>query len=384
LLNFSRSITVAGFPGKASSWTTGGQLHEDYRQINVNSSLGRYAVHLGPKFESLDFGSNHVVIADVFFSELLTERGSPCIFVDAIEKNKTLESATTILGKLHNYGAKKDTRIVAIGGGIVQDLATLVSSLYMRGLKWTYVPTTKMAQLDSCIGGKSSINLGGVKNIIGNIFPPSEVFIDGSFDKTLTPGAISSGYLEAIKISYASGANGFNSHLEMANGYKDVSSISFLPLSELVLNQKKRFVENDEFDSGVRQLLNFGHTFAHAIESATNYEIQHGLAVGIGMIMAMKHPDAVIRGPENLLKHAILNLLKFAGEGKIYELQVVDEDLFIEAFRGDKKHSIDSYHLILPKLRGLEKRSFNRSAEFESTIKDILRATNKELVNELR
>ena len=215
-------------------------MHEVSKVIQINSIGGSYAVKIGSKFNPLDFGPNHLFIADDFFRELLSEVESICIFVDASEKNKTLESVGAILTKLHSLGAKKSTQIVALGGGIVQDLATLASSLYMRGVKWIYVPTTKMAQLDSCIGGKSSINLGGIKNIVGNIYPPAEVLIDESFEKTLTREAIASGYLEAIKISYASGASGFGAHLEMTNEYNDVSKLSYLPICELVLSQKKR------------------------------------------------------------------------------------------------------------------------------------------------
>ncbi|CAN2230681.1 AroB 3-dehydroquinate synthetase [Candidatus Planktophila dulcis] len=362
----------------------GGQLQEVSKGIKVNSRSGSYSIFFGSRFDALNFGPNHVFIADSFFRDVLTGVESTCIFVEANEKNKTLESVVVILAKLHSLGATKGTRIIALGGGIVQDLATLVASLYMRGLKWTYVPTTKMAQFDSCIGGKSSINLGGVKNIVGNIYPPSEIYIDESFEETLNHEAIASGYLEAIKISYAFGSKGFNAHLELAKSYSDCSKIPSLSLCELVLNQKKRFVEDDEFDSGVRQLLNFGHTFAHAIESATDYRIQHGLAVGMGMIMAMNHPDAVIMENEIRLKKAILNLLKFAGKEAYADIQMVEEDAFIRAFRADKKHSIDSFYLILPVLGGLEKKSFDRSTQVEKVLLNILEATKRELANELR
>jgi len=358
-------------------------LHEVSKKIQISSSGGSYVVNLGSKFNPLDFRQNHVFIADDFFRELLSEVKSNCIFVEASERKKTLESVNEILTKLHGLGVQKGTHIVALGGGIIQDLATLASSLYMRGLKWTYVPTTKMAQLDSCIGGKSSINLGGVKNIVGNIYPPSEVLIDESFEKTLTPEAISSGYLEAIKISYASGASGFGEHLEMTKEYNNVSKLPYLPLCELVLSQKKRFVEEDEFDSGIRQLLNFGHTFAHAIESATHYRIQHGLAVGVGMMMAMNHPDSVIMENEILLKKAILNLLQFAGREAYADLSKVEEKTFIGSFRNDKKHSLATYNLILPVLGGLEKKAYNRNSEVEKVLVEILHSTSKELVDEL-
>jgi 3-dehydroquinate synthase len=314
---------------------------------------------------------------------MLTGTNSKCIFLKASEDNKTLESASQIISKMHELGANKETQVFAIGGGIIQDVATLVSSLYMRGLKWIFIPTTKMAQLDSCLGGKSSINLVGIKNIIGNIYPPSRIYIDGEFEKTLNAEAIAAGYLEAIKISYASGREEFKKHLDITNQYSDMSEIPFIPLSKLVLNQKKRFIEQDEFDKGIRQLLNFGHTFAHALESATNYRIQHGVAVGIGMIMAMKHPAAVITEDEEFLREAIMKLLGFAGANSLINLMQIESRMFIKAFQSDKKHRHDSYCLILPGVEGLEKKYFPRSIKFEDLIVTILESTRVEFTNEL-
>ncbi len=359
-------------------------MHEASDSIQVNSSLGSYAVYFDQKFSSIDFGDNYIFIADDFFGSLLTDVGSKCIPLRASEDNKTLESASLILAKLHELGANKRTLIVAIGGGVIQDVATLVSSLYMRGLKWVYIPTTKMAQLDSCIGGKSSINLVGVKNIVGNIYPPSEIYIDKDFEKTLDNEAISAGYLEALKISYASGREEFQNHLMVANHYYNIPEIPFTTLCKLVLNQKRRFVEEDEFDKGIRQLLNFGHTFGHALESATNYRIKHGVAIGVGMIMALKHPAAMIGKDEDFLQQAIKRLLSFAGVKSFSEIIEIDKKVFIRAFQKDKKHTHEDYCLILPGMEGLERRYFPRGVESEDLILTILESTRMEFVNEFR
>ena len=129
-------------------------------------------------------------------------------------------------------------------------------------------------------------------------------------------------------------------------------------------------------------MLNFGHTFAHAIESATNYQIQHGVAVGIGMIMAMKHPAAIVRKDEDLLRQVIMRLLGFAGGHSFSKMIEIDRTAFMRAFQSDKKHTHDAYCLILPGMDGLEKRYFPRTIESEEVLITILESTRMEFTNE--
>ena len=154
-----------------------------------------------------------------------------------------------------------------------------------RGLDWDFFPTTLLAQSDSCIGSKSSINSGNIKNILGTFTPPKKIILDVSFLKTLEEKDIYSGIGEMIKVHAINSPESFD---QINQSYDKIledpeSMVQFIRASLLF---KKRLIELDEFDVGPRNVMNYGHSFGHAIETATNYGIPHGIAVTIGMDMA--------------------------------------------------------------------------------------------------
>lgn len=352
--------------------------------IEITSSTHTYEVKIGSRFADFIFPDSCVILADSMFTHLLEEIKIPKIFVDALEENKSLETCIDVLEKLSAAAANKSTTIVALGGGIVQDIATLVSSLYMRGIRWVYFPTTKMSQLDSCIGGKSSINLRGKKNLVGNIYPPTSIHHDFTFDLTLSKPALASGYLEAIKISFAHSKNGFLQHLKLTQNYEDILKIQNFELTELVLSQKKQFIEQDEFDLGIRQLLNFGHTFGHALESASKYAIQHGLAIGLGMIMAINHPLSEESERTKGLELAIWNILRFAGAESLNSVRSIKEDDFISAFLSDKKHKDGNFSIIVVSDDNLVKETNPWNLARSQEIIDLLNQVRGELLSEVQ
>ena len=213
----------------------------------------------------------------------------PSIFIsqEAVESAKNLETVACLVEQLRENGSTRQTHVVAIGGGIVQDLTTFSASCYMRGIRWIYCPTTLLSMVDSCIGGKSSINVGSYKNLAGNFYPPEEVIIDTRFCNTLTGEQMAEGLCEAAKICYAESDDCFNTYLALTEGVpKSQFDRRLASLIQHSLLTKKRFIEEDEFDQGVRLVLNFGHTFGHAIEGASSYAISHGIGVGLGMLAA--------------------------------------------------------------------------------------------------
>jgi len=362
----------------------GGQLRDTSRTIEVVSSMHSYEVKLGSRVSDYIFPDNSIVLADAMFNDLLNKVEVPKIFVESHEGNKSLETCIEILEQLNTLGANKATTLVALGGGIIQDIATLVSSLYMRGIRWIYFPTTKMSQLDSCIGGKSSINLRGKKNLVGNIYPPSSIHHDFTFDATLSKPALASGYLEAVKISFAHSQNGFLQHLLITQNYEHILEIQTLELTELVLSQKKHFIEQDEFDQGIRQLLNFGHTFGHALESASSYSIQHGLAIGLGMIMAINHPLSQKSDRSKKLENTIWNILRFAGSESVTSVFNIEEDDFISAFLSDKKHKNGNFSIIVPCADNLSKETHPWNFARAHEIIELLNRVRADLLNEVQ
>ena len=199
--------------------------------------------------------------------------------VDAGEGSKSLVGFEKLLQTMLDHGFSRKDCVVAVGGGVVGDLAGFAASAYMRGVDFYNVPTTLLSQIDSSIGGKTAINFGGVKNIVGAFYQPKKVLIDPDLLKTLPKRQISNGLAEAIKVSLTSDKELFDIFEN-----KDIES----HIDEIIirsLNVKKSVVEQDEKESGLRKILNFGHTVGHGIESSERLcELYHGECVALGML----------------------------------------------------------------------------------------------------
>ena len=205
--------------------------------------------------------------------------------IEAREQNKALEALPSLVSELLNRGVKRTHVLVAVGGGVVQDIVAFVASTLMRGLDWRFHPTTLLAQADSCIGSKSSINVGCYKNILGTYYPPTEIHVAVDLLDTLTPEDLRSGIGEIIKVHII---EGWDAARRLARDYPALllNREVLEPYIHRSLEIKKRLIEVDEFDRGARLVLNYGHTFGHAMESATGYAVPHGIAVTLGMCMA--------------------------------------------------------------------------------------------------
>ena len=199
--------------------------------------------------------------------------------VDEGEGSKSLETFGMLLQKMLDNGFSRKDCVVAVGGGVVGDLSGFVASAYMRGIDFYNIPTTLLSQIDSSIGGKTAINLGGVKNIVGAFYQPKGVLIDPELLKTLPKRQLSGGLAEAIKVALTSDRELFGI---FENG--DIGE-SIDEIIVRALNVKKDVVMKDEKETGLRKILNFGHTVGHGIESSEGMsELYHGECVALGMI----------------------------------------------------------------------------------------------------
>lgn len=253
----------------------------------------------------------------------------------AVEENKTIETALRICELLTSRPEKRNLHLVSIGGGITQDVTGFVANVLYRGIKWTFLPTTLLAACDSCIGGKTSLNYKNFKNLLGTFYPPDDIHIYPPFFETLCERDFQSGLGEVIKFNIMAGSEGLTNienNIDSLLNRDEASIVRFVTSS---LAFKKPFIEADEFDCGVRVKLNFAHTFGHAIETVTHYQIPHGTAVAIGMIMAndvslrrgLLDEDTARRSERVLLK--VINVpCHFGGE----QLQS-----FVQAIHKDKK-----------------------------------------------
>jgi 3-dehydroquinate synthase len=264
------------------------------------------------------------------------------ILINSTEKNKSYNYVEKILKLISQKKINKKTKIVAIGGGVIQDITGFVCSIYFRGLEWIYFPTTLLSQGDSCIGGKTSINLGGHKNQLGNFYPPSNIYIDLKFLETLKKKEFLSGLGEITHLLSVKSEKNFN----LIKNYFE----NKLPLKKIIIKSllsKKYYIEKDEFDNNLRRLLNFGHTFGHAIESAKNYKIPHGICVAYGCLMAfwfsnkMKYLDYNnYRKYEKIIKMIVNKKINF------------DIQKFKNAILKDKKMDNNKINFILSKKCG--------------------------------
>jgi 3-dehydroquinate synthase len=225
----------------------------------------------------------------------------------------------------------------------------------MRGIPWVYAPTTMMAMLDSCIGGKSSINVTGIKNLVGNIYPPSRAIVDVTLAQSLPVEARVAGYSEAVKICFAGGPAALDRFMELvipAEMYgNELSSRATVELTHHVLNVKKWFIEIDELDRRERLLLNFGHTFGHALESALDFSIPHGVAIAIGMNAALKFSDHH-SGQAYLLQSYITTLGAQLPATFRTRLQDPDWERFSSALASDKKGTSTHLRFVLESRTG--------------------------------
>lgn len=206
--------------------------------------------------------------------------------IEAEEHNKEYVKLGEYYAALIDNGCKRNDILITIGGGILQDISGFIASTLYRGVKWIFIPTTLLAQADSCIGSKTSINFGDSKNLIGSFYPPDHIYIDPDFCQTLTDKYFNSGLGEIIKFHIMSDSEGFG-RLKKYLGSADLHEKKHL--EEIIWSTlliKKSYFDEDELDTGRRNLLNYGHCFGHALESASDFAVCHGEAVLIGMGVA--------------------------------------------------------------------------------------------------
>ena len=245
-------------------------------------------------------------VPDIYSKTVASQCESPVICtVKSGESSKSLGVLGELLEKmLENNFSRKDC-VVAVGGGVVGDLSGFAASCYMRGIDFYNIPTTLLSQIDSSIGGKTAINFGGVKNIVGAFYQPEKVLIDPDLLNTLPSRQISNGLAEAVKMALTSDKELFEIFEK-----EDISA----NIDEIIirsLNIKKSVVEQDEKESGLRKILNFGHTIGHGIESSGNMEkLYHGECVALGLI-PMCSEDILPRVINVLKKCNLYNPISF-------------------------------------------------------------------------
>lgn len=332
------------------------ELSRDGYEIRIGAGiLARTGLWLKEK----GFSGKVVIITDStvkgLYGDALNQRLTDAGFkvttleVPAGEEQKSLETAGRLYHELTRSYAERTTPILALGGGVIGDLAGFVAATYMRGVPLIQMPTTLLAQVDSSIGGKVAVDHGQLKNTIGVFYQPKLVIADIDALKTLPEAELTNGLAEIIK-SAAIRNRWFFNFLDI-NMVK-VMSMDMAMLEETVLETAKikaEIVEQDEKDLGLRSILNYGHTIGHAIETVSNFQLQHGKAVAIGMTLAARISNML----DILDKSEVSRLIKIIKKaGLPTEMPDLNIHDIIQAMKHDKKVLQDKVRLVLLKSIG--------------------------------
>ena len=285
----------------------------------------------------------------------LTNKKIYVLFFNANEKNKNLISVNKILKILLEKNFSRNDCLISLGGGITGDVSGFAASLYKRGLKFVNIPTTLLAQVDSSIGGKTGVNSKHGKNLIGSFYQPSLVLSDTQFLKSLSKRELICGYGEILKHSVIDNKKFFNFLNKNLEKILNLSS----PFIEKSIYEsckiKKKVVEKDEKETGLRKILNFGHTFAHAYEASLGYsrKLNHGEAVILGMKTALSFSLS-----ENILNkneyNLIVNHINNSGLPFLKKNFFSTKDLgnILSFMQKDKKNNSENINLVLLKKIG--------------------------------
>jgi len=261
--------------------------------------------------------------------------------IEAGEPSKTLDTVYNIYEEMHKCAITRSSLVVALGGGVVGDIAGFAAATYMRGIRIIQVPTSLLAQIDSSIGGKTGVDTPFGKNSVGSIWQPEAVIADTNFLSTLPKYYIQDGLGEAIKYGCIADAELF-----------DILSSGFYTYDDIIprcVKIKADIVSRDEFETHERKILNFGHTFGHAIEKCEKYRgLSHGMAVGIGMVIAAQIGEKIGFTEKGVTDEIMYVLHR---QGLPISTDIPYKDL-IDAIASDKKRKGKSISFILPKKIG--------------------------------
>jgi len=337
-----RKVKVAPGIKSYEVYIGSGLLAQTGRWLSENGFSGKLVIITDPTVNKL-YGealSQHLTGDGFNVSILLVPEG---------EEQKSLETAGRLYHELVSSNAERTTPILALGGGVIGDLAGFVAATYLRGVPLVQIPTTLLAQVDSSVGGKVAVDHGKLKNMIGAFYQPRLVIADTDTLKTLPAEELANGLAEVIK-SAAIRDEKFFAFLE--GNLDRIKALEEKVLEESVFQSvkiKAEVVEKDELDSGLRNILNYGHTIGHAIESVSDFKIKHGEAVAVGMLAAARISSKMGMLDENEVARLKKVIEKAGLPTKMTGFKI---EGIMQAMRHDKKVRQDKIRFVLLKSIG--------------------------------
>jgi 3-dehydroquinate synthase len=267
------------------------------------------------------------------------------------EEAKSVQTVMSLYDKLVENEFDRNSGMVAVGGGVVGDVAGFAAATFMRGMRFVQVPTTLLAQVDSSIGGKTGVNLPGGKNLVGAFYQPTIVWTDVSTLKTLPERELRSGLAEVIKYAVVADPALFETLEREIRSFSEATTDALIDIVSRCCSIKARIVEQDERDHGVRSTLNYGHTAGHALETLTNYtQYTHGEAVALGMIVAAR-VSREIGATDQTTVEKQERLISAAGLPTRID-RLTDPQSIVRQLTRDKKRLAGHTRWVLPKTIG--------------------------------
>jgi len=304
------------------------------------------------KLASLKLGNKYAIITDSKVKKLYADAFCRYLKKNNIEaevfsfpfgeRSKNLNTIEQLTEKMLNKNFTRKDAIIALGGGVTGDIAGFLASIYMRGIPYIQIPSTLLAMVDSSVGGKTGVNLKSGKNLIGTFNQPAAVFIDISYLKTLAEKQIKNGLAEIIKYGVIKDKKLFNFIEQNLEKIIRLEETAIRKVIKRSIEIKAKIVEEDEKEKGKRMILNYGHTYGHAIEKSSNYKLLHGFAISIGMVIANKIAIEKV-GLKKEEAERIKNLIKKAGLPIVTIQKPSKKDIL-----NDKKNFGNYINLILP------------------------------------
>ena len=280
------------------------------------------------------------------FVDELQSRNFSIFTIDSPEKQKNINTCLDVINFMQKEEFNRNDAVIGIGGGAVTDLAGFIASSYMRGITYMQIPTSLLAQVDASVGGKTGVNHGNIKNFVGSFYNPSEILICTEFLNSLNEQEFLNGFSEVLKHGLITSQTTLSKIKNLAHKILDRDTDVLLELIEESIDIKSQIVKEDFREKGKRKFLNFGHTFAHGIESVNHdVPILHGHAVLIGMLMALDYSKELGYLSDDSYRNAKESIGEFNYDFTDIELNA--KEIF-EAMKSDKKNT-KAINLILLK-----------------------------------